>query len=379
MAKRKASRQNFRHENGFGSIVKLSGHRRKPFAVRITTGWKDGKQIRKYLGYYVSEAEALMALAEYHKNGIDLDLSKLTFGEVFEKWYSRIETKVSKKILNNHNMSRVRLGNLAKKPIKDIKVDHLQDWLDNIDLKPGTKHRLKSTMHQVFEYAVKNDILQKNPAKFLEINEKVEKTGAIFTDEEIKYLWDNSSTNVDIQTILILIYTGVRINELLKLKMDDLHLDESYAIGGSKTKAGKNRIIPFHDKILPIIKERIEKYNCVVPNTTGTPATYGAFHHRFTVMMDALGWEHKIHDTRKTAISIMHRSDIPMETIRMIVGHSAQGVTEQVYLYKEPKELVEAVNKIQIQTIFYKRFVACLQAMQANLNEQKQKKDPYNR
>jgi hypothetical protein len=58
MAKKK---QQFRHENGFGSIVKLSGNRRKPFAVRITTGWKDGKQIRKYLGYYKSEAEAAIA------------------------------------------------------------------------------------------------------------------------------------------------------------------------------------------------------------------------------------------------------------------------------------------------------------------------------
>lgn len=35
------------HQNGFGSIVKLIGARRKPYAVRITVGWKDGKQVRK--------------------------------------------------------------------------------------------------------------------------------------------------------------------------------------------------------------------------------------------------------------------------------------------------------------------------------------------
>ncbi len=348
MARKTAVKQQFRHENGFGSIIKLSGNRRKPFAVRITTGWKDGKQIRKYLGYYPSETEALLALAEYHKSGVNLDLSKLTFGEVFEKWYGRIESKVSKNVLNNHNMARVRLGYLGKKAIKDIKADHLQDWLDNIDLSPGTKHRLKSTMHQVFEYAVKNDILQKNPAKFLEINEKVEKTGAIFTDEEIKYLWDNAENNIDIQSILILIYTGVRINEMLNLKMENLHLDEGYAIGGSKTTSGKNRIIPFHDKILPIVKERVEKYNCIIINKNNTPAKYQGFHVRFKTLMDKLGWDHNIHDTRKTGISIMHRSGIPMETIRVIVGHSGKGVTEQVYLYKEPRELVEAVNRIQI-------------------------------
>ena len=117
MARKKAVKQQFRHENGFGSIVKLGGHRRKPFAVRITTGWKDGKQIRKYLGYYVSEAEALMALAEYHKGGVNLDLTKLTLEEIYDKWYERIEVKSSKTVLNSHNMTKSRLGALGKKPI----------------------------------------------------------------------------------------------------------------------------------------------------------------------------------------------------------------------------------------------------------------------
>ena len=35
---------NMQMGNGTGSIVKLSGNRRKPYAVRVTTGWEDGKQ-----------------------------------------------------------------------------------------------------------------------------------------------------------------------------------------------------------------------------------------------------------------------------------------------------------------------------------------------
>ena len=38
-----------RNPNGYGSVVKLSGKRRKPFAVRITIGWdNNGKQKYKY-------------------------------------------------------------------------------------------------------------------------------------------------------------------------------------------------------------------------------------------------------------------------------------------------------------------------------------------
>ena len=85
-----------RNENGFGSIVcldKSGKKRRKPWAVRITTGWKNGKQVRKYLGYYATQADALIALAEYHKNSVNLDLSKLTLDEVWERWMLRVEKK----------------------------------------------------------------------------------------------------------------------------------------------------------------------------------------------------------------------------------------------------------------------------------------------
>lgn len=348
MARKTAKRQAMRHQNGFGSIVNLGGNRRKPYAVRITTGWEDGKQVRKYLGYYPSQAEALMALAEYHKNGVDLDLTKLTLKDVFEKWHSRIEEKTSKSVLHNHNMTRTRLGELGKKSIKEIKVDHLQDWFDAIDLKPKTKLLIKTTLHQTFEYAVQNDIINKNPVKFVKIEVTGERVGAVFTDEEIKFLWDNKDTNIDYESLLILIYTGTRIGELINMDIKEVNIKEGYAIGGSKTKAGMNRVIPFHDKILPIIKERVNKYSCIIPNKNGTPASYISFQHRFVKLMEKLKWEHRIHDTRKTGISLMHSAGIPMEVIRVIVGHSSKGITEQVYLYKNAQELVDYINKIEV-------------------------------
>lgn len=340
-----------RNENGYGSIIcldKTGKKRRKPWAVRVTVGWENGRQKRKYVGYYRTQKEALIALAEYHKTGVDLDLSNLTLEEVFDKWYTRLEPTASKAVLASHKMSKDRLGALGNKPIKDIKLDHLQDWFNGIELKPSSKNKIKSTLSQVFEYAEQNDIVRKNPAKFLKTDGEIEKVGKIFSQEEINFLWTHKDDHVDYTTMLILIYTGMRIGELLQLKLEDLHLDDGYAIGGIKTKAGKNRVIPFHDKIIPLVKERVEKYGCFVPNVNGSPATYIAFQHRFARHMDKLKWEHKIHDTRKTAVSIMHSNAIPMEVIRVIVGHSAKGVTEQVYLYKEPKELVEYINKIKI-------------------------------
>lgn len=342
-----------RNENGFGSIVcldKSGKKRRKPWAVRITTGWKDGRQVRKYLGYYKTQADALIALAEYHKDGVNLDVSKLTLGEVYDQWLKRKEQTISAGAIKIHNMAYARFGVLKNTPIRDIKKLHLQKWLDDIDLKPGSKARLRSTMHQLFDYALSYDIVTKNYAKDLEITEKVEKTGAIFTEDEIKTLWENKA-NYLVQYVLILIYTGMRVGELLAMTKDTIYLDKGYMVGGSKTKAGKNRVIPIHDKIKPIIEENLtDKY--LTPNGRGGTLTYNGIYKSFSELMEKLNMDHKIHDTRKTAVSIMHSAGIPMETIRIMVGHSGKGVTEAVYLYKEPKELVETINTIEIPYCF---------------------------
>lgn len=347
MATKKKRKQRMRHGNGFGSIVKLSGDRRKPYAVRITIGWEGDKQVRKYLGYYETETKALMALAEYHQGGYDVDLSKLTLGEVYDRWIARIEHKTSKNTMNSHNMARNRFGNMANVPIVKLKADHLQDWMDSIELKPSSKIRLKSTMNQLFNYAIKNNIVKTNYAHYIEIDEKIEKTGKIFTDDEIKTLWENKDDPVA-RWVLILIYTGMRIGELLQMTSSTMFLKSGYMVGGLKTEAGKDRVIPIHDAIMPLVEEQLGRAKWLMRNTHGNKLTYQTALRHFDALMDKYGWEHKPHDTRKTAVSLMHGAGIPMETVRIIVGHSGKGVTEQVYLYKTPQELVEAINTIKI-------------------------------
>ena len=339
-----------RHQNGFGSIVKLGGKRRKPYAVRLTVGWKDDKQIRKYLGYYATEKEALIALADYHKNGYDINLSKLTVVEVYERWIKRIESKVSPKLLTSHKMTYTRLGKLANVPIVNVKADQLQDWMDNItDLSSGSKLQIKSTMSQIWKYAVKNDIVSNNYVEHVEIERNTERKGKIFTAEEIKFLWDNTDHDTA-RWVLILIYTGMRIGELLSITSDTIHLDEQYMVGGLKTKAGIDRVIPIHDAILPLVKKQLEHSKYLIHNDEGRKVSYSKALTSFKELMDYNKWEHLPHDTRKTAVSLMHSAGVPIETIRVIVGHSGKGVTEKVYLYKTPSELVEMVNRVKIDT-----------------------------
>lgn len=341
-----------RNANGFGSIHcldKTGKKRRKPWAVRITTGWEDGTQKRKYLGYYKTQSEALIALAEYHKGGIDIDMGSVTLNEVFDLWMKRVEKKgVSVSVIRIHNMAKSRFGKLGDMKIRDIKKHHLQNWLDGIDLKPNSKTKLRSTLYQIFTYALDNDIVVKNYADNLEINEKAEKTGSVFTAEEIQKLWEHKDDKFA-KHFLIMIYTGMRIGELRQVTRDRINFEDSYIIGGLKTDAGIDRVIPIHHKIMPLIVELLGNNEYLLQSKTQLKAmSYTHLTRKYDKLNEQLGMEHKPHDCRKTAVSLMHSSGIPMEVIRVIVGHSAKGVTEKVYFYKKPTELVEYINKIEI-------------------------------
>lgn len=340
-----------KNQNGFGSIVcldKTGKKRRKPFAVRITTGWSGGKQVRKYIGYYETQTEALIALAEFHKNDVDVDLTKLTLNEVYDMWIQRIQKKENAAgIINMHKMAHSRFNKLGNLRFNKIKTVHLQDWLDNIDLKPSSKIKLKGTMLQLYKYAISNDIIHKNYAEGVEINEKVEQVGKLFTPAEISKLWELQDRK-EARQLLILLYTGMRIGEMLIINRNDINFEEGYIIGGLKTDAGRNRVIPLHDDIIPLVKEQLGDNNWLIQSNRGVAMSYRNAANFINTLMSDLGMDHVIHDTRKTFVSWLHSEGIPMETIRIIVGHSGKGVTEKVYLKKEPKELVEIVNSIKI-------------------------------
>ena len=78
--------------NGDGSIYKLSGKRRRPWAVRVTTGWTlEGKRMHKYVGYYRTKTEAKDALMDYLTNPYDLSNKNVKLMDVFKEWYENTD------------------------------------------------------------------------------------------------------------------------------------------------------------------------------------------------------------------------------------------------------------------------------------------------
>ena len=78
--------------NGYGSVTKLSGNRRKPYLARVTLGWiineETGKAVqnRVTIGTFKTKKEALQALAEYGANPYDIQNNNMTLAELYERW-----------------------------------------------------------------------------------------------------------------------------------------------------------------------------------------------------------------------------------------------------------------------------------------------------
>ena len=74
-----------------------------------------------------------------------------------------------------------------------------------------------------------------------------------FTEEEVKTLWEHQDDSI-CQTALMLIYSGVRVNELLNPKKENVHLEERYFdVVANKTKSGIRKV-PIAEKVYPFYK-----------------------------------------------------------------------------------------------------------------------------
>ena len=339
-----------RQANGQGGVVKLSGKRRKPYAVRITAGWTDeGKQIFKYLSYHEKKSDAKLALAEYNLNPYDVDAAKITFAEIYERW-TEVEFKtLSDSMIKAYRSAYKHCKPLYNKVFRDLRKDDLQGVVDGVKAK-SMQDVVKFLFLKSYKHAMENDIVNKNYAQFVKIEKKEEaKEKELFTREDVNKLWDNMDGLKYGDMVLILLYTGMRIGELLEMDKSNVHLEERYMVGGSKTKAGKNRIIPIHKRIVPLIEKRMKASDSpwLFTNRVGGKLNYSSImQYHWKPVTDLVGNEELTpHSTRHYFISEMSRLGVDTVTIQKIVGHSDKNVTEH-YTHKNVEDLLEAVDKL---------------------------------
>lgn len=343
--------------NGFGQISKLKGRNlRKPYRALITVG-KDEKgkpiiQSLKPVSYFATYNEAYEALLNNARNPYNA-LKELTFYELYEKWFQEKKETIAHSRQVTYSVTIKHLDLISQMKVTDIKPLNIKEALNTIE-STATKKNAKILLNQVFDYAVENEIVDKNYARITKIYadlNKVNHPHRSLTGEELN-IFINNKDNKLAQIILIQCYTGMRPSELLDIKLSNVNLNEHYIIGGKKTKAGINRVIPIHDFIYELIKTHYQyaKDNDIeylILNAHDQHMTY----RNYLILFKQFCELHNIidlrpHDCRKYFVTQAKKYNLDEYAIKRIVGHQIRDITESVYTERSILWLQEEMNKI---------------------------------
>ena len=319
--------------NGYGSVVKLSGNRRKPFLVKKTVGYDlNKKPITTVLGYCATKEDGLQLLAEYNKDFSILEGMNLK--KVYRAWLPSHKKSVSDSTLEGYKNQLNHLSSISSMPIKKIKYKHLQDIIDKMrnvqKLSYSSCKKVRSLINMLFSYAVANEWIDRMPyAKHLELGKNNPTNPHVpFTRKEIIAVW-NSQTTSDIA--LILLYTGMRSKELRELNKRDVDLEDgTFFIRTSKTTSGI-RTVPIHSKIMPIVKRLMKEPGEYLLGEK--VMSYAQLSKQFKKTMADAKLDHTTHDCRHTVATLLNEADGNPNAIRAILGHADGDITTRVYTH----------------------------------------------
>ena len=268
----------------------------------------------------------------------------ITLRQLFNEWLPIHSQSISRSAVNSYHIAFTHISNISDMSITDIHFQHLQNVIDSMHVKGlsySSCKKVRTVLNQLFNYAIIKDYPITNYALHLNLGPNVPTIKRrVFTRQQINKLWaiDTSYSRM----ILILLYTGLRIGELLNLRRQDINRRSSYLIvKHAKTKAGEGRIIPIHHRIAPLIEQ--------VYNSTDNylfPISYTTFRKHFQDVLKQLNCKHTIHDTRHTFASLLD-AVAPPNALRSLLGHKQGDITTRVYTHKTIRELRKSIELLK--------------------------------
>lgn len=367
--------------NGFGTISKLKNKNlRRPFRAQVCVGKNFyGKPIYKSLkpqSSFETYNDAYAALMEYHKNPYDLD-SDLTVEQLYEKWseeyFKALSSSSSERTVKSAwNYCSSIYGMRAK----DLRARHIKGCMEDgtyiVNGKekhpsPTTKTKIKSLFNLMLDYAEEHELVDKNYARTFKLADDIlkdvaeEKKDHIdFTNEEMQKLWNNLYDVDYVDVLLIQCYSGWRPQELGLLKIENVDLENWFIVGGMKTDAGKDRVVPVHPKIRSLVKYRYQEaqklgseylINCTDTRThrSSLKLTYDKYRHRIEKIIKELDLnpDHRAHDGRIQFATMAGDANMNEYAVKRIMGHKIKDITESTYTKRKKEWLMEEILKIK--------------------------------
>ena len=223
------------------------------------------------------------------------------------------------------------MSNSFQKSIRDIETNDLRFYLSNYQ---NTRNTSKVTLDNIrrilssfFSWLEDEDYIIKSPVRRIHKVKTTKIVKETLSDEHLEQLRDQCPPTRDIAIVDLLISTGIRVGELVKLNRSDINFTERECI--VLGKGDKERPVYFDSKTKIHLQQYLEE------RTDSNPAlfvSYQAPYNRLSIagvesFLNKLGKRSQVrhvhpHKFRRTMATMAIEKGMPIEQVQKLLGHS---------------------------------------------------------
>lgn len=268
-----------------------------------------------------------------------------TFKQVYDLWEPTHKKGKSTKGCYSAALNHFRA--VWNEPMIDVTVDDLQECMDDCPAGRRTMENMKALCNLMYKYAIPRHMATLNMGPYLVINGEggIGKEGLPL--DALEKLKQNVSKVPYADYIVAQCYLGFRPSELLDLQVASYDRAEKAFIGGSKTDAGKDRIVTVSPKIQPTIDRLTHKKIAghIFCASNGSRLSAASYRKEFYKVLETCGIDNPIievngvkrrtytpHSCRHTFATLMKDVKAPDEDKLALIGHTS---TEMLRHYQD--------------------------------------------
>lgn len=250
----------------------------------------------------------------------------IKFKDLYQKWINIHSEKVTRTTINCYKSAYKYYSELYYLEIAKIRTEHLQNCIDKCPQGRRTKENMKALGTCLWRYAMQLDIVDRNYAEYIYIKKEEKQERLAFLPDQLDLMWNKVKDVPELRYILILCYTGMRLNEMLSAKTENYNAEQQYFITGSKTEAGKDRTITISPRILPFFKD-LGKGTYLFFNSDKKPTERKFRNDIFYKALEQIGIDDGSHPftphcCRHTFATLMKNVNAPATDKQKLIGHS---------------------------------------------------------
>ena len=249
---------------------------------------------------------------------------------------------------------------LNKRNIQDYKkiseqvVNEYVAYLFKKALKSSTVNRKISSLKSFYLFLIKKKIISSSPLSEIITPKKDHHLPSSMSEDEVERLLRSPNIELDLENrdkamIEMLYATGMRISELINLKITDIDLERSVlkVLG----KGSKERLIPFGEKALDSLNSYLAKRKKslakeVFISNRGKKMTRTGFWQRIKIYLSREGLKDSIspHTLRHAFATHLLNRGADLRSVQLLLGHSDLSTT-QIYTHIAKQRLGEVLKK----------------------------------